>query len=255
MKILISQFANIKPNSKTFNKYLSNACKKKDIDMIVIGEYVLNQFFKELKPNYNNLNKEFLSIQSYLQTIAKKYKTTIIAPIIECTNNKIFKSVAIIDDEKIHLYQSQKLMQMNHWNESIFFNNDLKSKSPLVFKINEFNVSVLFGFEAHFDELWIKLKNKNVDVVIVPTASTFNSNARWARLLQTKSFLNNCFVVRVNRVGKYIEDNIIWNFYGDSFIALPDGNLGDMLGDKEGIMVSEIKQAILDEAKQNWGFR
>ena len=89
----------------------------------------------------------------------------------------------------------------------------------------------------------------------MPTASTFNSNARWARLLQTRSFLNNCFVVRVNRVGEYIEDNIIWKFYGDSFIALPDGDLGDTLGDKEGIMVSEIKKAILDEAKEDWGFR
>ena len=123
------------------------------------------------------------------------------------------------------------------------------------FKINGVKFGVVFGFEAHFDELWIKLKKKDVDIVIVPTASTFNSNARWARLLQTRSFLNNCFVVRVNRVGEYIEDNIIWKFYGDSFIALPDGDLGDTLGDKEGIMVSEIKKAILDEAKEDWGFR
>lgn len=255
MKILISQFEAIKPNSKTFNKYLSSACKKKDIDMIIIGEYVLNRFFKELKPNYSKLHKEFLSLESYLQSIAAKYKTTIVAPIIECSNDKIFKSIAIINDKKTNLYQSQKLMQMNHWNECDFFNNDLKLREPMVFKINGFNIGVLFGFEAHFDELWIKLKKKDVDIVIVPTASTFNSNARWARLLQTRSFLNNCFVVRVNRVGEYIEDNIIWKFYGDSFIALPDGDLGDTLGDKEGIMVSEIKKAILDEAKEDWGFR
>ncbi len=255
MKILISQFANIKPNSKTFNKYLTNACKKKDIDMIVIGEYVLNSFFKELNSDYTKLQKEFLAIESYLQSIAVKYKTTIIAPIIECKDNKIFKSIMAINDKTKNTYQAQKLMQMNHWNECSFFDNDLKQKDPLVLKINGFNVSVLFGFETHFDELWIKLKKKNIDIVIVPTASTFNSNARWSRLLQTRSFLNNCFVVRVNRVGRYMEDNIIWEFYGESFISLPDGNLGDTLGNKEGIMISEIKKAILDEAKENWGFR
>lgn len=255
MKILISQFENIKPNDKSFNKYLNNFCKKKDIDLIVLGEYVLNPFFKELKPNYNKLNKDFLALESYLKNIATKYKTTIIAPIYECKDNKIFKSIIVIDKKKTNFYQSQRLMQMEHWNEKSFFSNDLKAKEPLIFKINRLNISVLFGFETHFDELWIKLKKKNVDVVIVPTASTFGSNDRWIRLLQTRSFLNNCFVVRVNRVGNYIEDNIIWKFYGDSFIALPDGNLGDMLGNKEGVMVSEIKKTMIDEAKQNWGFR
>lgn len=255
MKILVSQFENIKPNSKSFNKYLSSACKKKDIDMIVLGEYVSSAFFKELKPNYNKLHKDFLALESYFQSLATKYKTTIVAPIIECKNNKIFKSIMIVSEKKTNFYHSQRLMQMEHWNECVFFNNDLKAREPFVFKINGLNISVLFGFETHFDELWIKLRKKNVDIVIVPTASTFNSNERWARLLQTRSFLNNCFVVRVNRVGEYIEDNIVWKFYGDSFIALPDGNLGDTLGDKEGIMVSEIKISMLDEAKRDWGFR
>ena len=255
MKILISQFESIKPNDKTFNKYLSNFCKKKDIDLIVLGEYVLNPFFKTIKKDYKKINKDFLALNAYLNNIATKYKTTIIAPIYECKNNKIFKSIAIIDEKKTNFYQSQRLMQMEHWNERDFFNNDLRAKEPFVFKVNGFNISVLFGFEMHFDELWIKLKKKNVDMVIVPTASTFNSNDRWIRLFQTRSFLNNCFVVRVNRVGDYVEDNIIWRFYGDSFITLPDGNLGDMLDDKEGVMLSEIKKIMIDEARQNWGFR
>lgn len=255
MKIIISQFANIKPNSKIFNKYLNNTFKKQSVDMVVIGEYVSNLFFKEYGQKKDKLEKEFVAQESYFKNLATTYKTTIVAPIIECKNNKIFKSIMIANPKKTHFYQSQKLMNMEHWNEKEFFDNDLKSKEPFVFKIGEFNVSVLFGFETHFDEFWIKLNKKNVDVVIVPTASTFNSTSRWLRLLQTRSFLNNCFVVRVNKVGKYIEDNIIWDFYGNSFISLPNGNIGDMLGEKEGILVSEIKKNILDEARSDWGFR
>ena len=108
MKILISQFENIKPNSKSFNKYLSSSCKKKDIDLIVFGEYVLNPFFKKLKPNYNQLQKDFLALQSYLKTIATKYKTTIVAPIYECKNNQIFKSIMVINEKKSNRFQKHE---------------------------------------------------------------------------------------------------------------------------------------------------
>ncbi|RAX55191.1 hypothetical protein CCY99_00395 [Helicobacter sp. 16-1353] len=255
MKIIISQFENIKPNSKIFSKYITNSIKKHKIDMVVIGEYVSNLFFKQYNSKKDSLKDEFKAQEAYFKHLATTNNTTIVVPIIECKNNKFFKSIMIANPKKTTFYQSQKLMNMEHWNERDFFDNDLKSKEPIVFKIAGFNVSVLFGFEAHFDEFWIKLKNKNVDVVIVPTASTFNSNARWARLLQTRSFLNNCFVVRVNKIGKYIENNVIWEFYGNSFIALPNGNIGDMLGDKEGILVSELKKNMLDDARNDWGFR
>lgn len=257
IKIIMAQFANIKPNSKILNKYLNNAFKGQHIDLVIFGEYCANLFFKEydLKRDKIQIQKNFLLMQEYFKNLAIKFKTIIIVPLIEFRENKIFKSIMISQPSKTIFYQSKKLMEMEHWNERNFFDNDLSKKDFNVFKIGEFNVSVLFGFESHFDEFWIQMKKKNVDIVVVPTSSTFNSSSRWEHLIQSKSFVNNCFVIRVNRVGKYVENNINWEFYGNSFIALPDGNIGDMLGDKEGILISEIKKNTLNEALKNWGFR
>ncbi|RDU65633.1 carbon-nitrogen hydrolase family protein [Helicobacter sp. MIT 14-3879] len=256
MKIIISQFASI--NNEIFSKYISKEFRKQKPSLIVLGEYVSNLFFKEYKDK-TKLQKTFLVQEKYFTQLAKKYLTTIIVPIIECKDKEIFKSIMITNKDQVYYYRTQKLMEMEHWNEANFFNNTKvslsKLKEPFIFNIDGLNISVLSGWESHFDEFWIKLKKKNIDIVIVPTANTFNSNARWARMLQTRSFLNNCFVVRVNRIGSYFENNIEWKFYGNSFISLPNGNLGDMLGDKEGILVSQIDKELIDEAKNIWKFK
>lgn len=256
MKVIISQFAKIEPNSRSFNKYINNECKKQKIDLIVLGEYTSSSFFKEYKQkDKSKIQKLFIEQTNYFTQLAKKYSTTIVAPIIEYKDNKVFKSIMIANSTKASFYKAQKLMSMEHWNEEAFFDNAKKAKEPFIFEVCGFKVSAIFGWESHFDEIWIKLNKKNVDIVIVPTANTFNSNLRWARLLQTRSFLNNCFVIRVNRTGEYIENNVSWQFYGNSFVALPDGNLGDMLGQKDGILVCDIKKSILNEAKNIWKFR
>lgn len=254
MNIIISQFSYIEPNSKKFNKYLSNEFKKRKIELVVIGDYTSSLFFKEYKSKAK-LEKLFAEQKKYFSLLAKKYNTTMIIPIIEAKEKQVFKSIMITSPKNVKLYQAQKLMEMSHWNEKAFFDNTLKAKEPFVFKLDDMNISVLFGWESHFDELWIKLKKKQVDVVIIPTANTFNSNPRWMRLMQIRSFLNTCYIVRVNRVGSYIENNLEWKFYGNSFVALPDGNIGDMLNEKEGILVSQINKTMIDDLKQTWKFR
>lgn len=257
MNILIAQLHHISPSNKIFDKYLSNAFKKrqnKKIDLVVLGDFVANKFFKEYSSKAS-LKREFATQEKYLSTLAKKYHTTIIAPLIECKDDKIYKSIFIADFAKCQFYRASRLMDFPHWNERGFFDNDLKAKEPPIFHIAGFKVSVIFGWESHFDEIFIKLRKKGVDVLIVPTANTFQSNTRWAKLLSMRSFLNSCFIVRVNRVGSYVEDDIEWKFYGESFIALPDGNLGDMLGEKEGVLLSEISEDLLKETKNLWHFR
>lgn len=266
MKIIIAQFAHIE--SRVLNRYLAE-CKKQKIDLVVLGEYVANRFFKEYK-NKSILKREFESQVKYFSTLADKFDITIVVPLIEYEDDskrnakgtkgdskdfKIYKSIAIFEPHKVQFYRSTRLMGFLHWNEKAFFDNDLKLKEPLIFNVGDLKVSAIFGWEAHFDEIFAKIRKKGVDVLCVPCANTFGSNARWQRLLQTRSFLNSCFIIRVNRVGIFLEDSISWDFYGESFVALPDGNLGDMLGEKEGILVSEINKDELQEMKELWQFR
>ena len=368
MNILIAQFAHISPSTKIFDKYLRNAFKgQKKIDLVVLGEYVANKFFKEYRTK-STLKRELEANKKYFLGLAKKYKTTIVAPVIEWEKGKIYKSILVasenlacgtgnsplglqfrnknaesatfchserseesqkklqkrdsspvaqndnlrggaessldsvdsvpskqganssIFDEKsglcscerenrtkgsltkratnlpdlsqkddefanLLIYRATRLMNFPHWNEASFFNNTQKAQEPLIFSVGGFKVGVIFGWEAHFDEIMIALRKKGVDILCVPCANTFGSNARWQRLMQTRAFLNSCVVVRVNRTGEFVENERAWEFYGESFIALPDGSLGDMMGEKEGILISEIEKENLEKIKNLWQFR
>lgn len=88
------------------------------------------------------------------------------------------------------------------------------------------------GFETHFDALWSELESKNIDCVLVPSVSTFDSYERWKALLLTRAFTHNCYVLRANRIGEYKEQDASWKFYGDSFLASPNGELLEHLGNK-----------------------
>ena len=280
MNLIMAQFERVKP--KVFSALLGLECSKQKIDLAVVGEFVANRFFKEYH-NKANLKREFEELCAYFSDLAKNLKLTIVVPLIECESaessgessaksrafgsvfkgeskrDKFYKSIAIFDAKKVRFHRATRLMSFPHWNERAFFDNELRlntrPKQPPIFSVGGFKVSAIFGWEAHFDEIMTLLRKKGVDILCVPCANTFGSNARWQRLMQTRSFLNNCFIVRVNRVGEFVENGNIWDFYGESFIALPDGNLGDMLGEKEGILVSEICKETLDEAKNAWKFR
>ena len=272
MNLIIAQFAHIPPNSKIFSAYLEAECKKQKIDLVVVGEYVANHFFKEYHTK-GTLKREFELQKAYFSALSKEFGVAIVAPLIECAGDKIYKSIAIFRAGKVRFYRAKWLMNFPHWNEGAFFDNEVcgnssgdsrpklrSPKEPIIFSVGGFKVSAIFGWEAHFDEIFIKLRKKGVDILCVPTASSFGSNARWQRLMQTRAFLNSCFVVRVNRTGRFMasdfkESSVAWDFYGESFIALPDGSLGDMMGEKDGILVSEIRHNLLDEIKDSWGFR
>lgn len=154
-------------------------------------------------------------------------------------------------------YRQQRLIEYQHWNEARFFDNHKHKilKKPLIFTHNGFNIAVLFGFEVHFDEFWLSMKKDGVDIVLLPCANTFQSSARWRELCKVRAFLNGCVVIRANRVGTSVVNNSEWVFYGDSLIAMPNGEIIDNLRDKEAMLSLEIyKNKILEMARE-WGFR
>jgi len=112
----------------------------------------------------------------------------------------------------------------------------------------------MFGFEAHFDVCWAYMSAKKVDIVLVPTACTFFSQARWEGLLKGRAFTNNVYVLRVNRVGSHKSEDEQWSFYGDSMLISPFGEVKNRLGKNEEMMIDELSKKELSEARSTWGF-
>ncbi len=140
----------------------------------------------------------------------------------------------------MHLYHQQRLIAYPHWNEKQFFDNILPKspKTPLIFEKEDIKFGIIAGFEIHFDEIWLKLKQAQVDVVIMPRA-----------------FTNSMVILRVNGIDEKVYDDVAWKFYGDSCLIDADGHIYDTLEEREGLMIVELQAQHIKNIQKEWGFR
>jgi len=235
--------------------YLRNA-HSRGVKLLLFGEYVLNHFFKELSQMPKKMVKEQTQKHiEFLKENAIKYDMVYIAPIIVIENGKYMKKIAKVTPKSVSYYEQQILMPYSHWNEKDFFSNAIKPlKAPMIFKLDNFRIMVMGGFELHFDDFWKKVTDKKIDLVLLPTASTFGSHNRWREIIKTKAFLHGCYILRANRLGEFSENGITWKFYGDSMLVEPSGEVYMMLEDRESMLIETIEKSEIKEHRKTWGF-
>jgi predicted amidohydrolase len=243
-------------NATRLEFYLKQASQR-GADVMLLGEYVLNHFFKE----FEKMSKAMLKEQTrkhieLLKKFSKQYNIVFIAPIILTKKEGFYKTIAKVTPKSISYYEQQILLPYAHWNEKAFFANDTskKLKSPMSFTIKGFKVMAMAGFELHFDYFWQKVTEKKADLVLLPTASTFGSHNRWREIIKTKAFLHGCFILRANRLGEYQDDEVKWRFYGDTMLVGPEGEVEMMLEDKESMLVEVIEKSEVTQHRKAWEF-
>lgn len=242
-------------NTTRLEFYLKKA-KDRGCGLLLFGEYVLNHFFKELETIPKSMVKE--QTQKHiriLKRLSKEYDMTLVAPIVEVKSGKFYKKIIKISPKSTSYYMQQLLINYPHWNEESFFSNPINLlKEPLIFTVGGFRIAVMAGFELHFDKMWESIQRKRVDIVLLPTASTFNSKNRWRELIKMRAFLNNCYIFRANRLGDYVDNETHWNFYGDSFFVTPDGAIEMSLEDRESMLIESVSKKELRDTRRGWGF-
>ena len=242
-------------STKLYN-YIRIASKQ-DVKVLLLGEYILNPFFKELKSlSLSMIQEQALHQIKVLKEMASTYKLTIIAPLIIVKKQKIYKTIAKFAPSSTSYYQQQILINYSHWNEEKFFANETKAiQAPLMFKIDGFKFAVMSGFELHFDEIFEHISSKGVDCILLPSVSTFDSYERWKSLVLSRAFTHNCYILRANRIGEYADKEHVWSFYGDSLLASPNGELLEHLGNKEELMIVDMSHSEVLMARKTWGFK
>ena len=235
--------------------YLKNA-HSRGVKVVLLGEYVLNHFFKELPSlTMNMVQKQSDKHIEMLKRFALKYQMVFVAPIILIKKDNYIKTIVKITDKSIAYYEQQILMPYQHWNEKKMFANKIKKlEAPLIFKVEGFKIMVMAGFELHFDHFWQEVIRKKIDLVLLPTASTFESHNRWREIIKTKAFLHGCYILRANRLGEFQEEEVKWKFYGDSMLVEPTGEIYMMLEDKESMLIETISKNVIKEHRKSWGF-
>ncbi len=238
--------------------YYVKAAAESNVEVLLLGEYVLNLFFHELKNlPLSMINEQSTKHLESLKILAKNYGMTILAPIISVRQKKVYKSLyRILPSGKSYSYEQQRLIAFPHWNEAAFFSNEKPEKIELCsFTHNGFKCAMVFGYELHFDEFWLEIKKQAIDIVFLPTASTFESNQRWREIIKSRAFIASTFILRANRVGEYRDESHIWRFYGDTLACGVDGNIIESLGDREELLIANINKKFIRETRKNWSIK
>lgn len=242
-------------NATRLEFYLKNASER-GARIMLLGEFVLNHFFKEMITMPKSMVREQSANHiSLLKSLAEKYDIVFIAPIVKIKKDGYHKVIAKITAKSVSYYEQQILLPYPHWNEKKFFANPVTTlKSPMTFTVDGFKIMVMAGFELHFDPFWQAAAKKKADIVLLPTASTFGSHNRWREIIKTKSFLHGCYILRANRLGEYRDDSVKWRFYGDSMLVNPEGEVEMVLEDKESMLIETISKRAITEHRRSWGF-
>jgi len=243
------------PIEKAKLDYYLAIAKSKKVSLILLAEYVTNLFFKELEKTPLGLIEDQAQKQKEnLLKLSKIYNITIVSPLVWVEKKKIFKLMAVFDKGSFKAYEQRALMPYSHWNEKGFFDEGYCHKTPGFITVDGFKIAVVGGFELHLDAFWQKMREKKADLVLLPTASTFESKNRWRELTKTRAFLGGSYVLRANRVGEFEAKDGKWSFYGDSFVVNPFGEIESSLGSNEEILIAEISKKDITEARRVWSF-
>ncbi len=230
--------------------------RAKGAKLILLGEYVLNHFFKELERMPPNMIKDQSDHHlAMMRDLSRKYEMVVVAPLVQVKNGRCYKTIVKVTPKNTHTYVQQILIDYSHWNEAKFFANEVKPlEDPMVFTHEGVRFGLIGGFELHFNHFFDRLNARDVDLLLLPTSATFGSHNRWREILKSRAFLHNIFILRANRVGDYVDGELKWSFYGDSMLLDPMGEVVSVLEDKESLMVVSVDRRKRREAKKTWGF-
>ncbi len=254
MKIAALQLSTL-PMSEAKLDYYFRICKQNDVEVVLLSEYALNSFFKELETMPASMIKEQSNHKiEVLKRLCAIYELHVIAPIVTTKGEFHYKCNAHFSPKSVHFFEQQFLINYKHWNEEKFFANTISKYTLPTFILGGFRFGIVSGYELHFDTIWCEVMRKNVDVVLSATSSTFDSTKRWEELLKMRAMLNNVYILRANRVGSF-KDEQMWQFYGQSLLVSPFGEIEVSLGDKEEILLATIDKEPLSEARKLWGWK
>ncbi|MBE0491688.1 MAG: carbon-nitrogen hydrolase family protein [Sulfurospirillum sp.] len=255
MKIAALQLPTL-PMSGAKLDYYFRICREKEVKLVLLCEYALNSFFKELETMPYSMIKEQSNHKiAVLKELCKTYDLCVVAPIVHVKGDKLFKSIAKFTPRSVHYFEQQFLINFKHWNEEKFFHNKQEVFVLPTFMLDGFRVGIVSGFELHFDTVFEQVMQKNIDLLLCPSSCTFDSLNRWQELLKMRAYLNNTYILRANRIGTYLEGEVAWRFYGHSNLINPFGEVELTLGDKEEVLLADIDKEEIAQARKMWGWK
>ncbi|MFZ1527891.1 MAG: carbon-nitrogen hydrolase family protein [Ferruginibacter sp.] len=187
------------------------------------------------------------NIVSRLKQQARKSGIHVCAGFVEKENEKIYSSVAIIDNngDVLGIYRRIHVFQL----EKGFLNAGAK---PLILELSFGKVGIIVGYDIYFPELCRKYFKENVELIlcpgIIPAPYTYTTR----KIIQARAIENNCYLAFISHVGFNLFANFAYmgnsmvtvnpTFYSEINPDFEDGDeiLKDGSGDMPEMLICDL---------------
>ena len=236
-------------NIKRATTYLKMAVEK-GAKIISLPELFSTGYF----PGGNTVSNEFFKwaetipgpTTTEMERLAKELKIWLVAPIYERDQDSLvyYNSAAVIGPEGLKgRYRKRHVPSATPYLIEKYYYAPGNIKYP-VFKAEEWPFAVSICYDRHFPETFRLSTLHGAHIVFsVNNTPTPRSLKMWFMEIQVAASSNGIFVVQNNVVGEEM------NFFGNSFIAGPQGDILGQMEKEEGVLIQELDQDQIVQAR------
>ncbi len=186
-------------------------------------------------------------IQEFLSNMARMHGVWLVGgtiPLAADDENKVIAACLVFNDQgervarydKIHLFDVSVPDSDEEYRES---DTIAKGETELVIDSPFGKLGVAVCYDLRFPELFRKMANQGMDVLIIPSAFTAETGAaHWEVLLRARSIENLCYVVAPNQGGFHLNGR---KTFGHSMIVDPWGVVLDCYKTGSGFVIADIE--------------
>ena len=240
---------------------------KKGAKIICLPELFLTKYFCQVENHKNfNLAEKIPGPNSHLfSLLAKELKIILIISLFEKKTSGLYHNSSIVINEKgkiVGKYRKMHIPDDPQFYEKFYFApGDLGFKS---FKTSKGNLGTLICWDQWFPEAARLTALKGAEIIFYPTAIGWHPKEKrkfgksqlesWLSIQRSHAIANGIYVAAVNRVGIEKQGNKKIEFWGNSVIFDPSGNVVKKASLKENILICEIDFKKVETSRQHWPF-
>ena len=241
--------------------------RKKGAKIICLPELFISKYFcqSEKHSNFKLAEKIPGPTTQKLSSIARELKIILIIPIFEKRTSGIYHSSCVVINEKgliVGKYRKMHIPDDPQYYEKFYFTpGDLGYKS---FKTKEGNLGVLICWDQWFPEAARLTAIEGANIIFYPTAIGWHTKEKkkygksqldsWLSIQRSHAISNGVFVAAINRVGIEKDGKKKIEFWGNSIVYDPSGNIITKAGEKEKILLCELDFKKNEKVRQHWPF-
>ena len=260
--------------SKDKNLNLKNSISKirkaakKGAKIICLPELFLSEYFCKIENHSNFKKAEKIPGNSSVifSNLAKELKVVLIISLFEKKISGIYYNTNITINEKGEIISKYRKMHIpddpGYYEKFYFTPGDLGFKN---IKTNFGDIGTLICWDQWFPEAARLTALKGSEIIFYPTAIGWHPKEKrkygksqleaWVTMQRSHAIANGIYVVAINRVGKEKKGNREIDFWGNSCVIDPNGNvIGRLNAKKEGVLICKIDFKNVENARQHWPF-